>query len=259
MVHTLSWDLHSHITTRQKPLPTCRQQYSRSSKNMFCESVVSRKIIHENGGFLLPRTTTTPSPFSLPSSHPALPLLRCLFLLQSLANVALQCNLVFPHSFLWWNLSLSPIPHNSFPSVSLSSVFRGIVLYLLMLCFYLSGLLSPPPPLHRLCASIYIIMFVVVTRLHFITFRHSYTILGKGMRLSYSASSLVYIRRLGGFQGCLQPPGETQGKWVSQESVSTSLQWDIFAVLVEDYCLSWSLCLNLIYKPMRWKFQYMSV
>lgn len=192
---------------------------------------------HENGAFWLP-LTTTPSPLSLPSSHPALPLLRCLFLLQSLANVAVRCNLVFPHSSVlllngkaWWNLSLSPIPHNIFLSYLISSIFcKNYPPYFLhvdtLICTVYSSLLlciifAPP---------FYIIMFEVVTCSHFLILGHSDTILGRGMRLSYSASS-VYIQYAGleAFKGVcslLERPRESDShrKWSLHHCTGICLQ-----------------------------------
>lgn len=101
--------------------------------------------------------TTTLSPFSLPSSRPALPLLRCLFLLHTLAIVAVQCSLVFPHfSMLLLNgkaykgahahthTHTPPIPHNIFLYLFSSYIF----------CKTYPSHFLPSSSLHRLCSSI---------------------------------------------------------------------------------------------------------
>lgn len=198
--------------------------------------------------FWLP-LTTTPSPLSLPSSHPALPLLRCLFLLQSLANVAVRCNLVFPHSSVLllngkarWNLSLSPIPHNIFLSYLISSIFcKNYPSYFLpvdtLICPVYSSLL--------LC--IIFVMFEVVTCSHFLILGHHWHHIRKRHEAQLQRQLCLHtVRRLGGFQGCLQPPGETQGKWLSANGLCITVLGYVCSAGGGLLLPLISLCLNLM-------------
>lgn len=140
----------------------------------------------------------------------------------------------------WKSLQRSTHTHTYLPFLV---IFSFLVCFLLTSSVRLTRLIF-----YRLlhctvfASPFHIIMFEVVTFQHVLILGHSDTILGKGVRLGDSASSLVYIPGLRGFQGCLQPPGVNRESDSHRTWSLVSLSWYTFAVLVDECVIS--LCLK---------------